>query len=98
MIINKNRNIVSADANSNVLVRGKAGILSMVTINKTSAHALAFYDGIDTTTLSNNTLLFTLKASIVEASYIYNIAVSKGLVVSVPASYAGDAAVLHAAG
>lgn len=94
----QNRNLTSTDANSNVLVRAKAGVLGHITIVKTSAHALGIYDGTDTTTLTNNVLICTIKASIVEATYEFDISLVKGLVISVPASYAGDAAICHRAG
>lgn len=89
--IGEKYNITSTQANSKVKIMGKKGVLKLVTINLTSAQALTFYDDTNTTTPTNP--IAALKASIAEGTYQYQIACNKGLVVNVPASYAGDATV-----
>lgn len=91
------KNYDSNAANSNKLVSSLPGVtLAYITINKTSAHAIGIYDGTDTTTLTNNTLIGTIKASIAEQTLTYRIAMKKGIVLSFPASYAGDITVSYA--
>lgn len=87
----KSKNISSSDANSTVVVRtaGLAGELGLVTINTTSAHVLAIYEGVDST----GTLLASLKASVAEGTYKYKIGVSKGICVVVPSGYTGNATI-----
>lgn len=88
------RRITSADANTNINISRLPGVqLAYITINTTSAHALTVYDGTDTTTLANNSGIAAIKASIVEQTLIYKIACKKGIVINVPAGYAGDATV-----
>lgn len=91
-------NITSTQANSNVLVRGKPGVLSRFLISKASAQVISVYDGIDTTTLTNNVLLATLPASMAAGAYECQWALTKGLVLAVAASYAGDSTFATRAG
>ena len=67
-------------------------------ISKPDAHVVTLYDGIDTTTLTNNKIIATLPASMPANLYELNVCLSKGLVVAVSASYAGDYTVFHRAG
>lgn len=86
------KNITAAGAQ---LISGVHGVLKSIVINKASAQAVAIYDGTDTSTLANNTLIGTLKASAAEGSYLYNVAFSKGLIIVPAASYAGDLTVSY---
>lgn len=90
------RNIVAADANTHVIVRRKGdtatpGMLALITINKISAHALGIHDG----EASTDALIGTLVASAAVGTYHYYVAYTKGLSVSVPASFVGDVTVAY---
>ncbi len=78
--------IGSANANSTVTIQTNDCVLSKITINTTSAQALTVKDGLGNT-------VATLKASVVENSYFYEVACPKGLTITVPASYTGDATI-----
>lgn len=92
---NEAKNITSNDANTNVLIRSSPGVLSKITVNKASAQAIAFYNGTNIVTLTKNTLLGTLKASVAEGTFIYEIDCSVGIVLNIPASYTGDMTITH---
>lgn len=80
------KHIASGDANSTVTVTDKDCLLGQVTINTTSAHALTLKDG-------NGNTIAVIKASIAEQTLLYQVQCIKGLTVTVPASYAGDATI-----
>jgi hypothetical protein len=80
------KHISSADANSTVTVTTNNCALGHITINTTSAHALTVKDGL------GNTVAVT-KVSIAEQTLTYQVDCIKGLTVTVPASYAGDATI-----
>ncbi len=84
------RNITSADAGTTVTLAGTGdySILHLIVINKADAHTLTIQD-------SNGNTYGTMKASIVENSYFYDIAVLGALKIVVPAAYAGDATVSY---
>lgn len=82
------RRLSSADANSTVTLDNEQLTLDHITINTTSAHALTVKDGMGNT-------IATLKASIVEGTYWYNVPCPKGIQIVVPASYVGDATVCY---
>ncbi len=90
--------ITSADANSNVLAKSKPGVLSRILVPKADAHVVTLYDGIDITTLSNNKIIAVLPASFAAGHYPLHYAFSKGLVIAVSASYAGEMEFFHRAG
>lgn len=80
------KRIASGDANSTVTVNDKDCMLAHITINTTSAHALTVKDGLGNT-------VATLKASVAEQTLTYQVDCVKGITVTVPASYAGDATI-----
>lgn len=84
------KRIASGDANSTVTVCATPCVLHSITINTTSAHALTVKDsgtnGIDTT-------VATIKASIAEQTLEYDVDITTGLKITVPASYVGDATI-----
>jgi molybdopterin-binding protein len=86
MISNQYKHISSGDANSTVTVTTEKAKLAYVTINTTSAHALTIKDG------AGNTIA-VIKASIAEQTLTYEVDCPKGITVTVPASYAGDATI-----
>ena len=86
MISNQFKHISSSDANSTVTVTTERAKLVGVTINTTSAQALTIKDG------AGNTVA-VIKASIVEQTLTYEVDCQKGITVTVPASYTGDATV-----
>lgn len=92
----KVRYITSADANSTVVVRTKGtdnnGVLRKIVIGTTSAHALGIYNGI--TAASPSILIGTLKASIVEGTYEFDVECSQGIAISVPSGYIGTASII----
>jgi molybdopterin-binding protein len=82
----QHKHIASGDANSTVTVTTKDCTLAHITINTTSAHALTVKDGTGAT-------VAVIKASIVEQTLTYMVDCVKGITVTVPASYAGDATI-----
>ncbi len=76
----------SANANSTVTIQTNDCILGLITINATSAQALTVKDG-------EGNVIAVLKASIAEGTYRYKVPGLKGLTITVPASYTGDATV-----
>lgn len=84
------KNIVPSVASTTaaVPVRGGAGVLGSVVVAKTSATALAIYDGAATTT--GATLITTLPASIAAGTYTFDVAVNKGVVLAGSVGFDGD--------
>lgn len=84
------KNITSADASATVpvQVRGGEGVLGYITVNTTHATIVRVYDG--TTATSTGTLIASLPASAVVGTYIYDVAVRNGIVLDVPAGFAGN--------
>lgn len=85
------RNLVSADANSTVVIRRAGdtkvpGEFGYITVLKDSAHTIAFYDGED----NSGTLICTKPASMAAGTYWFLRPVVKGLCAVVAASFAGD--------
>jgi len=81
------RNITNADAGTTVtLTKSDYAVLHTIVINKADAHTLTIQDG-------NANVKGTLKASVAEGSYIYDIDMQGGIQIVVAASYAGDATV-----
>lgn len=95
---NTSRNIVAADANTNVLVRAKPGVLSQIVVAKLSAHVVTLYDSADATTPAAADLICTFAASTPVAAYRFDRVLKKGLVATVAASFVGDWAIMHRAG
>lgn len=82
------RRLSNADANSTVTIDNEQLTLARITVNTTSAHALTVKDGMGNT-------VATLKASVAEGTYEYNVVCPKGIQIVVPASYAGDATICY---
>lgn len=90
------RNITSSNASSTagVQVRGGAGVLGRITINRPDgATSLRVYDG--TTATSSGTLIATIYgtstlAAIGPETLDYEVAVLRGIVLDVPAAFVGD--------
>ncbi len=82
------KHLTSADANSTVTLDNEELTLVRVTINKTAAQALTFADG------AGNTVGI-LKASVVENTYTYDVPCLKGIQITVPAGYDGDATICY---
>lgn len=82
------RHLTSADANSTVTIDDEQLTLDHITINNTSAYALTVKDG------AGNTIAI-LKASIVESTYWYNVPCVKGIQITVPTGYVGDATICY---
>ncbi len=82
----QHKRISSSDANSTVTVTTADSMLAHITINTTSAHTLTVKDGMGST-------IATIKASIAEQTLTYQVHCSKGIQITVPASYAGDATI-----
>ena len=76
--------------NTTTLVRSGPGFLYAVNVNTTAAGTITIYDGID----ANGTVIAVLKTSVEEHSYIYEVAVSKGITVVTAAS--SDITVVYA--
>ena len=88
------KHIASGDANSTVIVSTLPNAtLASITINTTSAHALTVYDAAVAGDIVAGNIIAVIKASIVEQTLTYNLAVKKGISITVPASYAGSATV-----
>jgi len=83
------KNITSANASSiaGVAVRSGFGTLGSIVINTTHATIIRVYDG---TATSTGTLIASFPASAVVGTYTYDVSVSKGIVLDVPAGYAGN--------
>lgn len=84
----------NASSTAGTVVRGGPGVLNSVTINTTSGQIVKLYDGASSAT-SSATLIASIKANAAEQTFVYNIAVSKGLVIEAPASYAGSITISH---
>ena len=71
------KNIIATTTSSATLslVKSGAGFLHAVIVNSTAAGAVTIYDN----TAASGTKVGTLKASVVEGSYIYNVKFSTGL-------------------
>ena len=84
------KNLVASVASTTaaVPVRGGAGVLGSVVVLKTSATALAVYDGAATTT--GATLIGTLPASIAAGTYTFDVAVKTGVVLAGSVGFDGD--------
>lgn len=91
--MNKLTTITSADADSKVLIRSSSGGIASITIGTTSAHALTFYD--DTSITSPANKFFKAKLSVAEQTFLFNGVIETGIVVDVPAGYAGECTIAH---
>lgn len=85
------RNLLTADANSTVIIRRAGdtktpGEIGYITVLADSAHTIAFYDG----ETSAGTLLFTKPASLAVGTYWFKRPVSGGLCAVVAASFTGN--------
>jgi hypothetical protein len=74
----KNLIATSTDTTSS-LVNSGATFLHAIIVNTTAAGAVTIYDGVGPTT---GTKVGTLKASVVEGTYTYNVPLSTGLTVT----------------
>lgn len=63
--------------NTTTTVKGGAGFLHRIIVNTTAAGAVTIYDN----TAGSGTKIATLKSSIAEGSYEYNVAFSTGLTI-----------------
>jgi hypothetical protein len=85
------KNITSTDASATIPVEiatsSKAFMLGSIVVNTTHATVIRIYDGIATST---GTLIASLPASAVVGNYIYDVNVKKGIVLDVPAGFAGN--------
>lgn len=86
----------NASSTSSYVVRGGSGVLSGVVINKmASSTNVRIYDG---TATSTGTLIGTIYASstynTTERNIDFNVAVVKGIVLDIPAGFAGDYTIL----
>jgi len=68
------RNITTA---TTTVVKSGAGVLKAITVNSTAAGTITVYDN----TSAAGTKIATLKASVVEGTYEYNIAFATGLTI-----------------
>ena len=76
----------SANANTTVTVTSSDANLGLITVNATSGQALTVKDGLGNT-------IAIVKASIVEGTYHYRVSCRKGILITVPTGYTGDATV-----
>lgn len=83
--------ISSANASTTLSTKvlGGAGVLGSITINTADARAIGIYDG-NAGTTTGATLIGSIKASTAEQTLVYNVAVRTGIILDVPASYAGS--------
>lgn len=84
--------ITSANASSTAgtVVKGGFGELGTLTINSATATAnIIIYDGATTAT-SGLSVIASIGATQAGGSYTYEVAVNKGVVVGVPATFTGD--------
>jgi len=81
----------NASSTARTIVRGGAGELGTVTINTTGAQVLRLYDAATSTAATSSlTAIAVLKASVGEQTFTYDVALTQGLTLEMPASYAGD--------
>ena len=81
----------NASSTARTIVRGGAGELGTVTVNTTSAHPVRLYDAADSSTATTSlTAIAVIKASAAEQTFTYNVGLTKGLTVELPAGYVGD--------
>lgn len=76
-----------------VIATGSDRILGSIIIGTTHATAIRIYDSASAT--SSSSLIGTLKASIVEGTYTFDTAMRNGIVLDVPAAYAGTLTVTY---
>ena len=88
------KNITSANASSTASVAVKAGYgtLGSVVIATTHATIVRVYDG---TATSTGTLIASFPASATVGTYTFDVAVWKGVVLDVPAGYAGNMTITY---
>jgi len=84
------KNIIASNASttSAVSIKGGSSVLGSIVVLKTSATALAIYDGSATTT--GATLIATLPASIAAGTYTFDLNVLTGLVLAGSVGFTGD--------
>lgn len=91
------KNITSSNASTTnpTEVRGGAGVLSSIIVASSSAVAIKIYDGGTNATSSGGTLIATIKASVSEQTFPFDIDVIKGIVIDVPAGFNGSYTVTY---
>jgi len=90
----KNISSTNASTTHTTAVKMGNGVLGSITINTADARAIGIYDSISATA-TGQTLIGVIKASTAEQTLIYDVAVVKGIVLDVPASYAGSMTVTY---
>ena len=63
--------------NTTTVVKTGAGVLHSIVVNTTAAGAITIYDN----TAASGTKIGTMKASIVEGTYVFDVAFTKGLTI-----------------
>jgi hypothetical protein len=94
----KAKQITSADAATTILVRSESCVLATYNVLITSAHTVEIYDDNQAGTQLAANLVMTIPASVVAQPYILNIALLKGLVLKVAASFAANHVITHRSG
>jgi hypothetical protein len=89
------KNITSSNASATVPVKVKAGFgtLGSVVVNTTHATIVRVYDSASATT--TGTLIASFPASAVVGTYTFDVAVQSGIVLDVPAGFAGNYTVTY---
>jgi hypothetical protein len=80
----------NASSTSATIVRGGRGVLGTVTVNTTSGQPITLYDAGASAATSTMTAIGVIKASVAEQTFVYNVALEKGLAIVLPAGWAGD--------
>ena len=84
------KHISSTDANTTVTVIANSPVLlHAITINTTSAHALT----VNNFGASGTDVAAVTKASIIEQQLLYDVVLEKGMTITVPSGYVGDATI-----
>jgi len=81
----------NASSTSRTIVKGGYGELGTVTINTTGAQPIRLYDGASTTAATSTLdAIAVIKPSVTEQTFTYDVSLTQGLVLEMPATYAGD--------
>ena len=85
------RNITSSNASSTapVIINKISGTFGSIIVASSSGSTLDIYDS-SSATSSNATLIVSLPTSAIEQVYTFDVAVKRGLVLDVPASFNGN--------
>lgn len=79
----------SASATVPYVIKGGSGILGSIIVGTTGGQAIRIYDNALATSTATSTLIGTIKASVAEQTFTFDVNVVRGIVLDVPAGFNG---------